>query len=367
MAMTFVGLMLLFNSKDLDGWVTLEGKWAVEHATIVCTAAPAAIRASYESDAYEAQFEYRKADKGLHELFVHSKMIAGGARLVLTPAGALAGESADSGQARAGDPDKWIKVRLKVDGGKVMVRSMTSRGEPLGEAELTLPEGARGFLRFQSTEPGLELRNIAARETDFRPMFDGRTLKGWEILYPKDPNDPGWVAHADGTIECRGRRSGWLRTLESYSDVIVRLEYQLPPSGNSGLFLRAPIEGRVSRIGLEFQLLDDEAYPKLKPAQHTGSVYDGIPPEVQVPAPANQWNALEVMVDGKHVRTILNGVQLYDAQLDDAKKDTNSDVRPLSTRRLEGFIGLQDHSTPVRFRNVRIRELKRSGKPAAGK
>jgi hypothetical protein len=139
---------------------------------------------------------------------------------------------------------------------------------------------------------------------------------------------------------------------------VLRLEFQLPPRGNSGVFLRAPIIGRVSRNGLEIQLLDDlPDRGHIKPAQHTGSIYDGIAPEILVPSPIQQWNALEIHLDGKRIRTTLNGVQLYDAELTDTEKDTNSHRRPLATRRVVGFIGLQDHSTEVKFRHIRIREL----------
>jgi hypothetical protein len=191
-------------------------------------------------------------------------------------------------------------------------------------------------------------------------MFDNSTLNGWEIVRPADPDDPGWV-NDNGVVRCRSRRSSWLRTLRTYDDFILRLEYEMPPAGNSGIFLRAPIEGRVSRIGMEVQLLDDAAFRgRVGPASHTGAVYDGIAPEVRVPAPARQWNAIEILCDGKRIRTTLNGIGLYDAQLDDAEKDTNSHKRPLATRRTVGFIGLQDHSHPVKFRRVRIQELHRS-------
>jgi hypothetical protein len=198
---------------------------------------------------------------------------------------------------------------------------------------------------------------MRAEEADFKPMFKPDSLEGWEIVNAKDPDDPGWVIE-NGVVRCRPRKSSWLRTLETHDDFILRLEYWLPPQGNSGVYVRAPIEGRVSRIGLEIQLLDDVGFRgKLKPAQYTGSIYDGIAPEVRTPCPTEEWNALEIFCRGKRVRTTLNSVVLYDATLDDVEKDSNSHQRPLATRRLEGFIGLQDHSAPVRFRHVRIQDL----------
>ena len=57
------------------------------------------------------------------------------------------------------------------------------------------------------------------------------------------------------------------------------------------------------------------------------------------------------------MRTILNSVQLYDARLDDARKDVGSDIRPLATRPAVGYLGFQDHHSGNKFRNVRVRQL----------
>src|SRR5262249_37570703 len=132
----------------------------------------------------------------------------------------------------------------------------------------------------------------------------------------------------------------------------------------SGVYLHAPLQGRVSQIGQEIQLLDDAGYPTVKPSQRTGSVYAGIAPEVQVPCPAEEWNSIEIFSQGKRILTTLNGVQLYDARLDDKSKDVQLLHNPLATRRLTGFIGLQDHTGGPRFRNIRIRTLPAESQPA---
>jgi len=353
---TAVATMILFGGQDLDGWITLAGRWGVTDGAIVCQAAPASIRSSCESDRFVLRFQYRRSQNGTNALHVCSKMTAGGARLLLTPIGALL-PGMKAGPSSVVPFNEWIDVQVEVAAEHLRAVSSRPDGARLHDGRIAIDAGARGFLRFTATESGLQIRNVVVEEPGFKPMFDGKTLDGWEIVFPKDPDDPGWVIE-QGVVRCRGRRSSWLRTLRTYHNFVLRLEYQLPPRGNSGIFLRAPIEGRVSRNGLEIQLLDDVPYRgRIKPAHHTGSIYDGIAPEVRVPAPVNQWNAIEVHLDGKRIRTTLNSVQLYDAVLTDAEKDTNSHRRPLATRRAVGFIGLQDHSTTVRFRNVRIREL----------
>jgi hypothetical protein len=354
-------VMILLAGDSLDNWIVLSGQWAAREAVMTCLSAPASIRSTYESDEFVLRFEYRKAGTGRNLLAVHSKMTTGGPVLRLGPSGLLPG-NADPGPSASVPEDAWIAVAVEVARGRVRAVSgpvdvpgsqLESRAEP---AILEFPPGSRGFLRFEAAQPGLEIRNIRVEEPGFRNLFDDRSLAGWDIVRPGNPDKPGW-SNERGTILCRGSGSGWLRTLETYDNFVLRLEYQLPARGNSGIYVRAPLEGRVSRIGMEIQLLDDVAFRgRFRQAQFTGSVYDAIAPEVQVPAPANQWNAIEVQLNGRQVRTVLNGIQLYDASLHDSAKDANRDKRPLSTRRLTGFIGLQEHSTPVRFRHLRLRE-----------
>lgn len=349
-------MMMLFSGERLEGWITLAGEWSVRDQAMVCTTGPASIRTSYESDAYTLRFRYRRSGAGTNRMAVHSKMSTGGPKVYLTPFGVQTTPPRPDDRQKTPE-DQWIRVALRVTPDRVQGESTSADGEPLGTFDTELTRPARGFIRFQTSEPGLEIRDVAVVEPGFSLMFDGQTLDGWEIMHPRDPDDPGWVIE-DGIVRCRGRRSSWLRTLRTYDNFVLRLEFELPPRGNSGVFLRAPIVGRVSRNGLEIQLVDDVAdRGHIKPAHHTGSIYDGIAPEVRVPSPVGQWNALEVHLEGKRIRTTLNGVELYDAQLTDEQKDTNSHRRPLATRRVVGFIGLQDHSTEVRFRRVRIQEL----------
>lgn len=354
-------VMILFAGENLDNWVTLSGRWEVRDGAMTCVAAPSLIRSGYESDEFILRFQYRRASKGENRLAIHSKLTTGGTLLLLTSSGLLPAASPPARSTSFSD-DAWINATVEVGKDRMRITCKTadqsdSPGKAAEPVVMPIPADSRGFLRFEATEPGLQIRNVRVEEPGFRNLFDNGSLAGWEIVRPGNPESPGWT-NKKGVIGCRGRGSGWLRTLETHESFVLRLEYQLPVSGNSGIYLRAPLEGRVSRIGLEVQLLDDAAFRgRFKPAQFAGSVYDAIAPEIQVPAPANQWNAIEVLLDGERVRTVLNGTRLYDAGLDDALKDANNDKRPLSTRRLTGFIGLQEHSTPVQFRNVRFKEL----------
>ncbi len=356
-ALTAAMFVLFGGNQDLDNWITLSGKWVAHDGALVCETAPARIRSSFESDHFTLTFQYRHADRGINHLYIRSKLNGGGREFLLLSHG-LSWSNDDAAKASV-PSDQWIGVNIEV-GSRVHASYHRETGELLGELNAGDEPGTRGFIAFEATEPGLEIRNISVTEPKFTMLFEGKTLKGWEPVGRWDPAKPNWVAE-NGVLRCTHRGGSWLRTLETYHDFVLRLEYQLPTGGNSGIYLRAPLEGRVSQIGLEIQLLDEKGWGgKVKGSQRNGSVYSGIAPEVEVPAPPDQWNAVEVLCQGKRIRTTLNGVQLYDARLDDREKDEQLLHHPLATRRLEGFIGLQDHSGAPKFRNIRVQPLPRT-------
>ncbi len=355
-AATFSAMLLLADG-SLDHWITIAGQWAMHDDVLVCEAAPGVIRTTFESDHYVLEFDYRLNKDAEAWIALNSRMTTGGDQFKLTRRGIIA-EYGDANRWSADpvSPETWLHADIEVDPHRIHVAT-SAEGKSIEGFQHDTIKYSRGFIRFETLQPGLEIRNLRVTEPDFLPMFDGETLNGWEIMYPKDPNDPGWVMR-DGEVVCRGRRSSWLRSSRTYDNYVLRLEYNLPPRGNSGIFQRAPITGRCSRIGFEIQLLDDYSfYGQLRPAHHTGSIYDGVAPEVRVPTPAQTWNAIEVHCEGQRIRTTLNGVELYDVRLDDPGLVIDERIRPLAHRQTRGFIGLQDHNHEVRFRNVRLREI----------
>lgn len=190
----------------------------------------------------------------------------------------------------------------------------------------------------------------------FVPLFNGRDLAGWKQFAGKEG---AWKAD-DGAIVCTGRNGGWLGTDRDYGNFVLRLEYRLKPGGNSGVYVRAPEKGHISRVGMEIQLLDDHhpRYALLDFYQYTGAIYHVVPPTRRVSKPADQWNALEIRAKGRQIVVILNGTQIVDADLDRCLQDAAVAKEHPGLARSTGRIGLQSHTDRVEFRNLRIKELK---------
>ncbi len=228
------------------------------------------------------------------------------------------------------------------------------------------PVPARGPIQLQTHGGEIRWRNVFLREIPageaneilqkrppekFQDAFNGKDLTGWT----------GAVANyevKDGTIMCKPGKGGNLFLKDEYADFIFRFEFKLPPGGNNGLGIRAPLQGDVAYSSMELQILDDTApkYAKLKPYQFHGSIYGVKPAHRGYQRPVGEWNFQEVVARGTHLQVILNGTRIIDEDL--------SKLQPIDGRnhpgllRPSGYIGFAGHSDPVQFRNIRILRLK---------
>jgi hypothetical protein len=192
----------------------------------------------------------------------------------------------------------------------------------------------------------------------FVPLFNGKDLDGWK-RYAGKPE--AWAVE-EGLLVCRGgKEGGWLGTERDYADFVLRLEYRLKPGGNSGVYLRAPETGWISRAGMEVQVLDDNdpKYARLDFYQYTGSLYHVVAPTRRMTRPAGQWNEMEVRAEGRRLVVRVNGVKVVDADLDRLRQDPAVAREHPGLARSSGKIGLQNHSDRVEFRNLRVKELKK--------
>jgi len=186
----------------------------------------------------------------------------------------------------------------------------------------------------------------------FVSIFDGKTLDGWQ------GSTKGYVAQ-NGILACKKKGGGLLLTEQEYDNFIFRFEFKLPPGGNNGVAIRAPLGERISRRGMEIQILDDTApkYKHLAPYQYHGSIYGMVPAKRGHQKPVGQWNSQEILCDGSHIKVTLNGVVIVDADLEKIGEKTMDGHDHPGRKRKKGFVGFIGHGCFVEFRNIRIRRL----------
>lgn len=222
-------------------------------------------------------------------------------------------------------------------------------------------------------------------------LFDGSSLDGWRA-YNGDNLPPGWVIK--DSVLTFDTKLGLEQDYKGGKDIIygaqefdnfeLYLEWKLPPGGNSGIFYHVK-EGHKSipQIAPEYQLIDDLGYAKihdlttynkslgydekpeeLKPLQKTGSDYAMHPADQsqKVLNPIGEWNSSKIVFTPEKVEHWLNGKKLLSfVPWDEAwYKKKNSDKWKNSKdygKYKTGYIGLQDHSSPIWFRNIKIKKL----------
>ncbi|QDT46361.1 FK506-binding protein [Symmachiella dynata] len=191
----------------------------------------------------------------------------------------------------------------------------------------------------------------------FVPLYNGKDLSGWEVL---DGNIEAWKADGE-LLSCVGEGGGWLRTEEMYSDYVLKLEFRVPPNGNSGVGLRFPDEGNPAFAGMEIQILDDDGdeYTELKDSQYSGSIYSEVAAKRGALKPPGEFNSYEITCKGPFIKVVLNGKTITEANIDEYDK-ASGDYKPLRDRPRIGYIGLQSHGSRVDFRNIDIKDLTNS-------
>ena len=201
-----------------------------------------------------------------------------------------------------------------------------------------------------------KLREVLGETDGAKALFNGVSLNGWEQVGGKPCwfTEPG-LLYTDGV-----EGGGWLSTKKEYGDFELSLEFLTPKGGNSGVFIRAPREGNPAFEGSEIQILDDYAdeYKELQPYQYCGSMYSTAAPSKRVTKPAGEWQTMKIRCEGPRVQVWLNGEQIVDANQDEALKDEAKAKEHPGLKRQSGYIGLQNHSSRLDFRNVFIKELK---------
>ncbi|RZL17789.1 MAG: DUF1080 domain-containing protein [Pedobacter sp.] len=207
--------------------------------------------------------------------------------------------------------------------------------------------------------PAIKPFELSAKEkrSGFKLLFDGTNMFSWI------GNTADYISE-DGNLSVSpkpGKGSGGnLYTKEEFSDFIFRFEFQLTPGANNGLGIRTPLEGDAAYVGMELQILDNEApmYKDLHVYQYHGSVYGTLPAKRGYLKPVGEWNYQEVIVKGPKIKVVLNGKVILDGDISEARKNGAADKQQHpGLLRDKGHIAFLGHGSPLKFRNIRIKDL----------
>jgi hypothetical protein len=204
--------------------------------------------------------------------------------------------------------------------------------------------------------------------------------EGFVKLFPKDGVPEGWLVRSwsdvarpvdpkvkwrvvNGILHGSEPRGTWLISQRQYGDFILKFDFKLGETGNSGCALRAPLFGDPAFDGMEMQMADYRYNKAAKDSELTGGIYRAIAPRVQVYKPT-KWNSYVIKLQGERLHATLNGKVIHDLDLgeqdQEVKRHDGSLAPPVKDRPRRGHIGFQELSRGgdhVMIRNARIKVL----------
>jgi hypothetical protein len=217
--------------------------------------------------------------------------------------------------------------------------------------------------------PGIVAAAPAGADDGWVKLFNGKDLDGWVQRGGKAK-----YLVEDGQIVGRSvpnTANSFLCTKKDYGDFVLELEFKVDPALNSGVQVRSQCFDEPKAVelgGKKYKIAAGRVHgyqveidPDVKRGRlWTGGIYDegrrGWLNDLKNNEAArkafkpNEWNKFRIECRGDSIKTWLNGVPAADL------KDS---VTP------SGFIALQVHGVgkkteplEVRFRNLRIKELK---------
>jgi hypothetical protein len=207
-----------------------------------------------------------------------------------------------------------------------------------------------------------------AENPGWKPLFEkdgapaGFVIRHWADVSKPAEGNAAWEVK-DGVLMSTGDRGCWLLSEKSYGNFELEYEFKLGPRGNSGLALRAPMQGDPAFDGMEMQMADFRYNTQAKDSELTGGLYRALAPAKQVYKP-EEWNKARARLEGSRIKVEMNGETIQDVDLSTqtatVARHDGSAAPALKDRPREGRIGFQELSRDnghVMIRGARIREI----------
>lgn len=177
-----------------------------------------------------------------------------------------------------------------------------------------------------------------------KKIFNGKNLKGWEV----QPEDliSNWKVKKKGILhgENPEEKGSIIWTDKEFKDYEMGMEFRtLTEDYDTGVFPRG--EGTQVQIGISRSLQKDMTACIYAPADEKGA-YPAQTDKVKEFHKPGEWNHLRIIVEGKNIKTFLNGEPFID-------------YKSVSMNE-KGPIGLQLHGgvhMEVEFRDIYLKKL----------
>lgn len=176
-------------------------------------------------------------------------------------------------------------------------------------------------------------------------LFDGRSLRGWTI--EEGPESAFHVAEGAIAGSESSQYPAWLRSDRQFANFDFHCEFFVGGWIDGGVYVHAPRHGRPAANGLLIKIFHQlDKQPK---SNSMGAVFPLVAPEMVNVRNQGEWNSMRILMDWPSLKVWVNDVIVQNLDLFSHPE--------LRYRFRRGYMGLSALGYPIRFRNVRIREL----------
>lgn len=176
-------------------------------------------------------------------------------------------------------------------------------------------------------------------------LFNGTDLSGWKTF---GGGPSGWKV-ANGLMvneapQEPGKHKSYanIKTEREFEDFNLKLEFNVPQNGNSGIYLRGIYEVQVA-----------DSYGHKNDPHNCGALYSRILPGENASKPAGEWQTYDITLVDRHLTVILNGKKV----IDNAPVLGCTGGALWSDEFRPGPLYLQGDHTSVQYRNIVLRPV----------
>jgi hypothetical protein len=181
-------------------------------------------------------------------------------------------------------------------------------------------------------------------------LFDGKTLDGWKV-----GANAATFKVEDGAIVVNGPRAHLYYDgpvgQHNFKNFEFKADIMTTPGSNSGVYFHTAYQedGWPSK-GYEVQVNNSHTDPK-----RTAGLYN-VQDNMEAPAKDGEWFTMQIVVQGKHVTTSVNGKPIVDyTEPEGVQRPADMKERLISS----GTFALQGHDpkSKVLYKNIMVKPL----------
>jgi len=199
-------------------------------------------------------------------------------------------------------------------------------------------------------------------------LFDGTSYQQWQG-FQKEEVPKEWTIEDNAMAFAPGKEGGkTIISKKKYTSFTLSLEWKISKYGNSGVFWGVDNAEKYSvayQTGPEIQIRDNEISPDtlVLKIHRTGAIFGIMAPSNDMANPVGTWNKCVIDIDHNTNKGMvqMNGEVILNFPLQG--DGWNQLVAKTKFIEMDGFgdtttgyIGLQDHSDAVWYRNIKIKE-----------